>query len=79
MLRTKHRKIPHLFGINSGVIIDKKMNDQLKFINSARFIPDSLSNLVDNLAEQININKSKDCVDQFLKCVEENCKIKYKD
>lgn len=55
MLRTKHREIPHLFGINSGVLIDKKMNDKLKFVNSARFIAGSLSNHVDNLAEQINI------------------------
>ena len=38
---------------------------KIKFIDSARFIASSLSNLVDNLAEQIHKTKCKDC-DCFL-------------
>ena len=48
----------------------------LKFIDSARFMASSSSNLVDNLAEGIHKIKCKDC-DCFLESVQDNL-IKYK-
>ena len=51
---------------------------KIKFIDSARFIPSSLSNLVNNLAKEIHKIKRKDC-DFFLKCESvKNNLIKYK-
>ena len=38
---------------------------RIKFIDSARFIASSLSNLIDNLTERIHKTKCKDC-DRFL-------------
>ena len=61
---------------------------KIKFIDRARFMPISLSNLVDNLVEEIHIIKCKDCSCflqyknikdslikyQFLSCNEEDVK-----
>ena len=56
-----------------GKINDKKLSYRLKLINSARFMPDSLSNLVYKLAEEFNINWFNDCIDKLLECIwEEN-------
>ena len=44
-------------GNESVVIISYK----IKFIDNARFMASSLSNLVDNLAERIHKTKCKDC------------------
>ena len=41
--------------------IDGTISYNIKFINSARFMASSLSNLVDNLTERIHKMKSKDC------------------
>ena len=38
---------------------------RIKFIDSARFMASSLSNLIDNLTERIHKTKCKDC-DRFL-------------
>ena len=61
-------------GNESVVTISYKIN----FIDSARFMATSLSNLLDNLAEGIHKIKCKNC-DCFLKCESFNDKlIKYK-
>ena len=61
-------------GNESVVTISYKIN----FIDSARFMATSLSNLLDNLAEGIHKIKCKNC-DCFLKCESVNDKlIKYK-
>ena len=65
--------------------IDKDCNERvatifytIKFIDSAKFIASSLSNLVDNLAEGIHKIKCKDC-DCFLKYeIDKDNLIKYK-
>ena len=44
-------------GIESVVLLSYKIN----FFDSARFMPNSLSNLVDNLSEGIHKFKCKDC------------------
>ena len=61
-------------GNKSGVTISYR----IKFIDSARFMATSLSNLVDNLTEGIHKIKCKDC-DRFLEyeSVKDNL-IKYK-
>ena len=60
--------------------IDKDRNEsivtisyKIKFIDSARFMMSSLSNLVDNLAEGIHKTKCKGCA-SFLehKCINDN-------
>lgn len=61
-----------VFEKNSRNIIDKKINCKLKFIESGRFISELLSNLDHNLAEKINEDKCKNCLDNCLKCMEEN-------
>ena len=51
---------------------------KIKFINSARFMASSLSNLIDNLTEEFHKVKCKDC-DRFLEYESaENNLIKYK-
>ena len=65
--------------------IDKDCNERvatifytIKFIDSAKFIASSLSNLADNLAEGIHKIKCKDC-DCFLKYeIDKDNLIKYK-
>ena len=42
-------------------------------------MPGSLSNSVSYLAEEINKNKDKDCIDNCLECLEKNRDTKYKD
>ena len=37
------------------------ISDEIKFIDSARFMASSLSNLVGNLTEEIHTTKCKDC------------------
>ena len=83
----KYRKVQNLFCSNRKKVtkIDKYGNEsvvtisyKIKFIDSARFMITSLSNLVDNLTEVIHKVKCKDC-DWFLEY--ENVKgnlIKYK-
>ena len=61
----------------SGDIIEKKITYKLKHIESARFMPDTLSNIVDNLAEGDNKKQCKECIDKCLKCIEESPKTKY--
>ena len=84
----KYRKVQDLFvSIENKVtkIDDKDGNESVvtisyktKFIDSARFIASSLSNLVDNLAEGIHKIKCKDC-DCFLEYESvKNNLIKYK-
>ena len=53
-----------------------KLSYKIKFIDSARFMASSLSNLVDNLEQGIHKIKCKDCV-FFLKSVKGNLR-KYK-
>ena len=83
----KQRKVQNFFCSKKNEItkIDKDGNEsvvnisyKIKFIDSARFMASSLSNLVDNLAEGIHRIKCKDC-DCFLeyKIVKDNL-IKYK-
>ena len=52
---------------------DETISYKIKFIDSARFMTSSLSNLADNLMEEIHKTKSKDC-GCFLeyKCVKGN-------
>lgn len=52
----------------------KEITYKLKFIDSGKFTPDSLSDLVDNIAKEIYSNKSKECVDSCFTSMEENCK-----
>ena len=83
MFRRKYRAINNFFSSKKeakkiydkkrGKINDKKLSYRLKLINSARFMPDSLSNLVYKLAEEFNINWFNDCIDKLLECMwEEN-------
>ena len=67
----QQRKVQNVFRSNRTKI-DKDGNEsvviipyKIKFIDSARFMITSLSNLVDNLAEGIHKIKCKDC-DCFL-------------
>ena len=67
----QQRKVQNFFRSNRTKI-DKDGNEsvviipyKIKFIDSARFMITSLSNLVDNLAEGIHKIKCKDC-DCFL-------------
>ena len=63
MHRRKYEKIYYFFGTN----LKKKGDDgktiiyKLKFINSFRFMPTSLSNLVDNLSD-VNKEECKACI-----------------
>ena len=66
----KYRKLQNSFSSNRkrNKKIDKDGNEdittvsyKIKFIDSARFMASSLSNLVDNLAEGIRKIKCKDC------------------
>ena len=65
----KYKKVQNLFCSNTKKVtkIDKDGNEsvetisyKIKFINSARFMSSSLSNLIDNLAEEIHKIKCKD-------------------
>ena len=47
--------------------IAETISYKIKFIDSARFVATSLSNIVDNLAEGIHEIKCKDC-DCFIEC-----------
>ena len=66
----KHRKVQTFFvPIEKKVVnIDKDGNEsvvtisyKIRFIDSAKFMTSSLSNLVDNLTEGIHKTKCKDC------------------
>ena len=83
----KYRKVQNFFCSNRKKVIkiDEDSNESLvtisykmKFIDSARFMATSLSNLADNLTEGIHKIKCKDC-DCFLEyeSVKDNL-IKYK-
>ena len=70
----KQRKVQNFFCSKKNEItkINKDGNEsvvnisyKITFINSARFMASSLSNLVDNLAEGVHKIKCKDC-DCFL-------------
>ena len=74
MSRGKQRKVQNFFCSKKNEItkIDKDGNEsvvnichKITFIDSARFMASSLSNLVDNLAEGIHKIRCKDC-DCFL-------------
>ena len=62
----------------SREIIDTKITCKLKFTDSSRFMPNSLSNLVENLADEIYKSKCKDCADKCSECMAENWKMKYR-
>ena len=66
------KEVPIQKNSNTKIKIDKDANEsvvtvsyKITFIDSARFMASSLSNLVDNLAEGIHKIKCKDC-DCFL-------------
>ena len=83
MFRRKYWKIYNLFSSNRiGITktekkkeITKTSSSRLHFIDSVRFMERSLSNLVNNLAEEIHKIQCK-CSHDDKEC--ENCRIKYK-
>ena len=89
MPRGKQREIHNVFGVNKkgkkvcgkkcAGINDTKITCKSKFTASSRFMPKSLSTLVDNLADEIYKNKCKDCKDKCSECMPENWKMKYRD
>ena len=58
----------------NGIEIIKTISYRLQFVDSARFMASSLSNLVNNLAEGIHKTKCK-----YNDKKGETCRIKYKD
>ena len=68
------KKVARIDG--SGEDSTKNMSYRLRFVDSARFMANSLSNLVNNFAEKIHNIKCKYGHDDK-KC--ENCRIKYKN
>ena len=90
MSKGKYREIHNFFGVNgkrekkvrgkkSGEIIDTKITRKSTFTDSSRFMPNSLSTLVDNLADELYKSKCEYCIDKCSWCLAEHWKMKYTD
>ena len=61
MLRRKHRKKHNFFNTRIRKLEnDKTITYKIRFINSLKFTPSSLSTVADNLTEGLHNNKYKD-------------------